>query len=133
VEDLASAWPAAKIRREKVCLSTLVGDGPYDWRLFEAVGREFKSGLDYTLVFNVLSQMGIYAIWPLPSVGKTVFTGRGRSRPNMSWMFHEMLPEEEERLRNHLAGPWSGKRTATKCLTAISSLGGDVVGPGGTF
>jgi SAM-dependent methyltransferase len=50
-----------KAARKRVYISTLVGDGPYDRRIFEALGRELFSGPDYIYVYNLLYGMGIQA------------------------------------------------------------------------
>jgi SAM-dependent methyltransferase len=50
-----------KAARKRVYVSTLVGDGPYDRRMFEALGRELNPGPDYIYVYNLLYGMGIQA------------------------------------------------------------------------
>jgi hypothetical protein len=61
-EDLQTAvLKLNKAARKRVYISTLVGDGPYDRRMFEALGRELNSGPDYIYVYNLLYGMGIHA------------------------------------------------------------------------
>ncbi len=50
-----------KAARKRVYLSTLVGDGPHDRQLFEAIGRPLNPGPDYIYFCNLLYQMGIRA------------------------------------------------------------------------
>ncbi|MFH1135803.1 MAG: class I SAM-dependent methyltransferase [Pseudomonadota bacterium] len=105
VEDLAGAIVKLDGRaRKRVYLTTLVGDGPFDRRLFAAVGREFKPDVDHTVVYNILAQMGFF-----PNVAFTVhredhaYETLDEAFGNLNWMFHGMTGEEEDRLRRHLA------------------------------
>jgi SAM-dependent methyltransferase len=50
-----------KAARRRVYISTFVGDGPHDRRIYEAVGRELNTGPDYIYIVNLLYQMGICA------------------------------------------------------------------------
>jgi SAM-dependent methyltransferase len=50
-----------KAARKRVYLSTIVGDGPLDRRIFEALGRDLNPGPDYVCFYNLLYQMGITA------------------------------------------------------------------------
>jgi SAM-dependent methyltransferase len=47
--------------RERVYISTIVGDGPHDRKIHEAVGRRLSPGPDYIYTYNLLHQLGIYA------------------------------------------------------------------------
>ncbi|NTU43683.1 MAG: class I SAM-dependent methyltransferase, partial [Nitrospirales bacterium] len=42
--------------RKRVILSSMVGDGPFDRRIYEAVGRDLNRGPDYIYVYNLLHQ-----------------------------------------------------------------------------
>jgi FkbM family methyltransferase len=106
VKDLRNA--ILKLQRystQRVCLSTLVGDGPHDRKIVEATGRCFNPCPDYIVVLNLLHQMDIF-----PNL---VFTcGRQQKTyhdvddavADMRWMIQEMTPREEEKLRVHLTG-----------------------------
>ncbi|MGE4504680.1 MAG: FmdE family protein [Desulfovibrionaceae bacterium] len=104
VEDLrAAVLKAHACAREKVFLSALVDEGPHDSRIVQAVGRDFRLGMDYIVVLNLLRQLGIYA--------SVAFTRNERDKPyadvaeafdDLRWMVHDMTPEEAERLTEYL-------------------------------
>ncbi len=50
-----------KVARKRVYISTIVGDGPLDRRIFNALGRELNAGPDYINIYNLLYRMGINA------------------------------------------------------------------------
>jgi SAM-dependent methyltransferase len=50
-----------KAARRRVYISTIVGDGPLDRRIFDALGRELNAGPDYIYIYNLLYGMGINA------------------------------------------------------------------------
>jgi SAM-dependent methyltransferase len=104
VEDLR--WAVEKLSRyahRRVMISSLVDDGPFDRRIFDAVGRSFQAGADYIVVYNVLRQMGIYAnIAFTHHCEVKTFKDMEDALNGFRWMIHEMTPEEEDRLRTHL-------------------------------
>lgn len=62
VDDLEKAITKLhNAARECVYISTIVGDGPHDRGMYEAVGRRLTPGPDYIYKYNLLYQMGIYA------------------------------------------------------------------------
>lgn len=105
-EDLAAAVAKLnRIARERVVLAALVGDGPYDRRQYEAVGRTLDRGPDYIYTLNYLHQIGIYArLQFIAEKDDPVYPNLKAAVDGQRWMFQEMTPEEEERLRTHLAG-----------------------------
>ncbi|RQW89412.1 MAG: methyltransferase domain-containing protein [Geobacter sp.] len=50
-----------KAARKRVYVSTIVGDGPHDRRLYRALGRELNPGPDFIYLYNLLYRMGIRA------------------------------------------------------------------------
>jgi len=50
-----------KSARKRVYLSTIVGDGPHDRRIYQALGRDLNPGPDYIYLYNLLYRMGIRA------------------------------------------------------------------------
>ncbi|MFZ1984227.1 MAG: methyltransferase domain-containing protein [Desulfatitalea sp.] len=104
VDDLGGAiLKLQRHARRRVYISTLVDDGPHDRNVVEAVGREFRVGADYIVVYNLLRQMGIYANvnFTVNREEKTYADVEDALR-SMRWMIHAMTAEEEERLRNYL-------------------------------
>ncbi len=107
-EDLrASVLKLDRAARKGVYIATIVGDGPHDRRLFEAIGRPLDAGADYIYNYNMLYQMGILA--------NVTFVEESRARTydtpeeacaSVRWMFGELNSAEEERLgayvREHL-------------------------------
>jgi SAM-dependent methyltransferase len=103
-----------KAARKRVYISTLVGDGPYDRRMFEALGRELNPGPDYIYVYNLLYGMGIQAGIHFISykernsyenLDEAVMVHKGR--------LGTMTPQEEEILKEffkkhliHRCGKW---------------------------
>lgn len=62
VEDLQQAiMKLNSTARERVYISTIVGDGPHDRKIYEALGRRLTPGPDYIYTYNLLHQLGIYA------------------------------------------------------------------------
>ncbi len=62
VDDLQKAITKLdNAARERVYISTIVGDGPHDRGMYEAVGRRLTPGPDYIYTYNLLYQMGIHA------------------------------------------------------------------------
>lgn len=107
VEDLHAALIKldAKARRQ-VFISSLVGDGPFDRRIFEAIGRELDRGPDYICVYNLLHQMGIFADVTLVLNGDSgkVYGNIEEAVQGFRWMIDDMTADEEARLRIYLAG-----------------------------
>ncbi len=61
-EDFESALSKLdKAARRRVYVSTIVGDGPHDRRIYRALGRELNPGPDYIYLYNLLYRMGIRA------------------------------------------------------------------------
>ena len=106
VNNLAEAIDKlASHARHRVIISSLVGDGPFDRRIFEAIGRQLDRGPDYICVYNLLHQMGIRA--------EVRFVGNGNEEPKtfqnldeavdgLRWMISDMSNDEEEALRRYL-------------------------------
>jgi len=92
-----------KAARKRVYLSTIVGDGPLDRRIFEALGRELNPGADYICIYNLLYQMGIPA-----SVNFIAYQERNSyESPEDAFRvikcrFEDMSAGEEETLRSYL-------------------------------
>jgi hypothetical protein len=61
-EDFESALAKLnKAARKRVYVSTIVGDGPHDRRIYRALGRNLNPGPDYIYLCNLLYRMGIRA------------------------------------------------------------------------
>ena len=88
---------------KRVCISSLVGDGPHDRRVYEAVGRTLISGPDYIYLYNLLYQMGIYAtIEFITSRDWKSFKTIEDAVEGTIWMLKDVTSEELDRLRSYL-------------------------------
>lgn len=89
--------------RKRVVVSSLVGDGPHDRRIYEAVGRTFNTGPDFIYLYNLLYQMGIFATVDfVTSRDWKVFTSMDDAIAGTSWMLKDVTPGELELLRKYL-------------------------------
>jgi SAM-dependent methyltransferase len=89
--------------RKRVIISTVVGDGPFDRKMLEAVGRERSASVDYIYFYNLLYQMGILANINLITEDRNnTFGNIEEALESVRWMFQEMTPEEEVKLKKYL-------------------------------
>lgn len=85
--------------RERVYLSTLVGDGPHDRNILEACGRHHHPGADYICALNILYQMGIFANLSFTYQEEDpIYENPAVALDGFRWMLDQMTAEEEERL-----------------------------------
>ncbi|MFV0439575.1 MAG: class I SAM-dependent methyltransferase [Desulfopila sp.] len=106
VEDLRLALlKLHNIARRRVVVSSLVGDGPFDRGIFEAIGRQLDRGPDYIYVYNLLNQMGLLAEVSFVANGDTrkIYSGLEDAVQGFHWMIDNMTPDEESLLRDYLA------------------------------
>ncbi len=90
--------------RKAVYISTIVGCGPFDRRLFEATGREFRTGPDYIYYYNLLAEMGLPVnLIFIPENHCSDWGSLDDAVDGQRWMFRESLTDEEEhRVRAYL-------------------------------
>ncbi len=89
--------------RKRVIISTVADDGPFDRRIFEAVGRERPVGIDYIYLYNLLYQMGIRAnISFIVEENEKTFANHEEASDSLMWMFQDITPVEHERLGGFL-------------------------------
>jgi SAM-dependent methyltransferase len=101
--------------RKRVFISTIVGDGPHDRRIFDAVGRQLNTGPDYIYNYNLLYQMGIHAnVDFIVEKNRESYSNPHDAFASLRWMLGDMTPDEEVRLEDHLdkhlvfrAGRWT--------------------------
>jgi SAM-dependent methyltransferase len=102
------------VARKRVYLVTLVGDGPYDRRIFEAIGRPLHSEPDYIYTYMMLYQMGIFAnVTFIEEIRNRTYKDMAEAIESTKWMFQDMTPEEEKKLVTYVkdnlvlqAGSW---------------------------
>ncbi|MBA4390967.1 MAG: hypothetical protein C0399_08515 [Syntrophus sp. (in: bacteria)] len=104
VDDLRSAIIKLSSKaRKRVYISTIVDDGPYDRRVFDAIGRELNMGPDYIYNYNLLYQMGIRAnIDFIIERNHKTYKTRHQLMESMEWMLGKMTREEETKLKKYL-------------------------------
>lgn len=89
---------------KRVYLTTVVGDGPFDRRIFQAIGRELIPAVDYIYIYNLLYQLGIHAnISFVAEENSKTFDDVNNARNYMKWMTHDMTPDEEFKLDQYLS------------------------------
>lgn len=89
--------------RRRVYVSTIVGDGPYDRRVFNVVGRELIQSVDYIYIYNLLYQMGIQAsISFIPEESARTFDDPDEARNYFRWMLNEMTDREAHALDTYI-------------------------------
>lgn len=104
VDDLREALTKLdRAARQRVYISAMVGDGPSDRRIFEAVGRPLERGPDYIYVYNLLYQMGIHADISFITTSEwKMYETIDEAVDGMRWMLEDISLEEEHSLRNYL-------------------------------
>ena len=91
------------IAREQVYIITTVGDGPYDRRMFEAIGRPLPYRPDYIYPYNLLYQMGIFAeVSFIENPQNNTFASPNEAFDAVLWMFDGLSSREAELLRSYL-------------------------------
>lgn len=104
-DDLATAIAKVnRLARRRVVFASLVKDGPYDRRQYEAIERKLERGPDYVYTVNYLHQIGIYArVQFIEEVEDKTYANLDTAVEGQMWMFGTLQGEEEARLREHLA------------------------------
>ena len=116
VDDMRAALEklnAAALKQ--VFVSTIVGDGPHDRRIYETLGRKLIPAVDYIFVYNILYQMGIHGNVSFITENQVrTYDSYDEALASTRWMFQNMTPEEEDKLaafmKKHLIerkGKWS--------------------------
>ncbi len=89
--------------RKRVYIATIVGDGPYDRLLFDAIGRPLKRSPDYIYTYNLLYQMGICAnVGFVREKRVRTYNDIEQAAEALHWMVGELSSEEKERLALYL-------------------------------
>ncbi|MFH0784712.1 MAG: class I SAM-dependent methyltransferase [Pseudomonadota bacterium] len=105
VDDLQAALCKLNSKaRRRVFLSSLVGDGPCDRKIFEAIGRDLDRGPDFIYIYNMLHQMGIHAdiSFIQNGDGDKVYRDLDDAVEKIRWMIDAMTPEEGRLLQRYL-------------------------------
>ena len=89
--------------RKRVYLSTIVGDGPHDRRIFEALGRILQPGPDYIYIYNLLYQMGIHAnVNFINCLERNTYESLDEALTTIGLKLGDLTPTEEKVLQSHL-------------------------------
>jgi SAM-dependent methyltransferase len=89
--------------KKRICISFMVGSGPSDPRIIEAVGRPPKTTPDYIYIYNLLYQMGVYANVQMLEKRARNFADADDAFDSVCWMLDQMTPSEEETLRRFIS------------------------------
>ena len=92
------------VARKRVYVVTVVADGPFDRRLFEAIGKPLNVGPDYIYNYNMLYQMGILAnVAFIEETRNRTYSDPEEAFASVRWMFFGDLNSlEEEKLRAYV-------------------------------
>ncbi len=89
--------------RRRVYISTFVGDGPHDRRVYEAIGRELNTGPDYIYLVNLLYQMGIRAnVNFIPSGDRNSYESPDEVFEMLRLRIGDLSRSEEEALSSYI-------------------------------
>jgi hypothetical protein len=92
------------LAKTRVMIVSLVGDGPYDRAIFNAVKRPLYRGPDFRFVTNYLAQEGIFAnVSFIRETEHKTYSTLDDAVQGMRWMLDGMTPAEEALLRAHLS------------------------------
>jgi SAM-dependent methyltransferase len=102
--DLRSAiHKLTSVARKRVMIVSLVGDGPYDRSIFDAVKRPLYRGPDYRFITNFLAQEGIFAnVSFIRETEDKTYANLDEAVQGMRWMLDGLTAAEEALLRTHL-------------------------------
>ena len=103
-DDLrASILKLDAVARRRVYIVTIVGDGPFDRRAFDAIGRPLTVGPDYIYNYNLLYQMGMLAnVAFIEERRNRTFRNHEEAFASMQWIFDDLTRQEEEKLREYI-------------------------------
>jgi SAM-dependent methyltransferase len=89
--------------RRRVYISTIVGSGPFDRNIFDAIGRQYNHAVDYIYIYNLIYQMGIRAnIDFIENEKERNFESHEDALNSYIWMFQDMTAKEKEKLKKYL-------------------------------
>jgi cyclopropane fatty-acyl-phospholipid synthase-like methyltransferase len=103
IEILRNRKTSLEFARRRVFVSYAVGNGPFDPRIIEAVGRKPRSSPDYIYLYNLLHQMGIYANVEMIEQKTRAFTDEEEAVNSLRFMVDNATPAEEEALRRFVS------------------------------
>ncbi len=88
---------------KQVFISTAVGDGPFDRRLFEAVGRALTKHPDYIYYYNLLHRMGIQTnVAFVREDHVNAWETFNEALDAQRWMFGNLTESEEDRIKDYM-------------------------------
>jgi SAM-dependent methyltransferase len=94
-----------KAARKRVYLSTIVGDGPHDRRIFRALGRELNPGPDYIYLCNLLYRLGIRAnVGFISYQERNSYESPDEAYQIISCRMERLTAKEDDSLREFLRG-----------------------------
>ncbi|MBN2402553.1 MAG: class I SAM-dependent methyltransferase [Spirochaetes bacterium] len=104
VDDIQSALQKLNnAARRRVYISTIVGDGPFDRKIFDAIERIYNPSVDYIYIYNLLYQMGIHAnINFIENEKEKKFENHEAALNSYIWMFQDLTNAEKEKLKKYL-------------------------------
>ncbi|HOE80362.1 MAG TPA: class I SAM-dependent methyltransferase, partial [Smithellaceae bacterium] len=104
VDDLQSAILKLNAAANKrAYIITMSGGGPYDKRLFEAIGRLHETGADYIYYYNLLYQLGIRAyVSFIKEIRNRTYESPEDALTSLELMFGDLTSSEKEKMAAHV-------------------------------
>lgn len=84
---------------------------PFDWEVYQAIGRDERKHPSYIYVFNTLYQMGIQAnLEILNSKIKVKFSSVAEAMDDLQWRTTQFTDAEKEKMKKYLAGKFAEQK-----------------------
>jgi SAM-dependent methyltransferase len=91
------------VAKKRVYISTIVGYGPYDKSLLDAIGRPLRRTPDYIYTYNLLYQMGIYGnVNFIKEKRERIFVDINDAATALHWMIGDLSKDELIKLQIYL-------------------------------
>jgi SAM-dependent methyltransferase len=103
-DDMAtSILKLAGAARKRVYIVTIVGDGPYDRTLFDALGKDLRRNPDYIYTVNLLYRMGICAnVGFITEHRQRVYADIDAAAAGVRWMVGDLGSDKRGKLLGYL-------------------------------
>jgi SAM-dependent methyltransferase len=104
--------------RQAVYLTLPVVHLPFDWEVFQAIGRKKRKHPPFVYIYNMLFQMGILAdVEILRSRIKVQFSSVDEAIDDLQWRTDPFTDEEQEKMRKYLGKKFKENKGTPPVLT----------------
>ena len=92
------------IAARRVFVSLPVGDGAFDRKLFEAIGRQLPTRPDYIFAYNIQHETGTCpSVTFIATKRNKTYVSQNAAYESLLWMFPDLNETEETELRNFVS------------------------------